>query len=432
MTGITTEMLKGQPTFAEMSAKLTELIKKYDVKKIYTWGASDKHSLMLEKDEWKAKKMSGYQAANKWNYMELCTDISGLISGQMLGIRGGLTINMENLMYFCEIDDRQEHNALSDAFYLYKSMQYLRDYFPKEKQGEAFQKKRQMLDRYYQDRSMYNSFRRFRCSTKGCDLYHKWGKKKFEDDIRLKAFEDDLKFLKGEIPYELEFDTIQEYFQKNGGEDKVKTMAILGDSYSTYKGWIPEDYAYWYADEGNECENDMKSVTQTWWWNLVRRQEIRLLANCSYSGSTVCNTGYDAQDASKTSFIYRMKRELGEGRTTAERPDILIVFGGTNDFWAASPVGKIAYDNRTQEDLKAFAPAFCYMMEYLKRENPKSRIYNVVNDEITGEIREIMSEVCRHYDIPNIELKGIEKENGHPNVNGMAAIMEQIQKAVFH
>jgi hypothetical protein len=217
MTGITTEMLEGQPTFAEMSVKLTELIKKYDVKKIYTWGASDKHSLLLEKDEWKEKKMSGYQGANKWSYyMELCTDISGLVSGQMLGIRGGLTINMENLMFFCEIEDRQEHNALSDAFYLYKSMQYLRDFFPAEKQDEFFHKKKALLDSYYQDRSMYNSFRRFRCSTKGCDLYRKWGKKKYEDDIRLKAFADDLKFLKGEIPYDLEFDTIQAYFEKNG------------------------------------------------------------------------------------------------------------------------------------------------------------------------------------------------------------------------
>ena len=215
MTGITTEMLKDQPTFAEMSAKVTELVRKYDVKKIYTWGAADKHSLLLERDALKEKKLSGHQAANKWSYMEICTDISGLISGQMLGIRGGLSINMENLMFLCDIDKRQEHNALSDAYYLYKCMQYLRGYFPQEKQDLEFKKKQELVNRYYQERSLYNSFRRFRCSTKGCDLYRKWGTKTYEDDIRLKAFEDDLKFLKGEIPYEMEFDTIQEYFQKN-------------------------------------------------------------------------------------------------------------------------------------------------------------------------------------------------------------------------
>jgi hypothetical protein len=211
----------------------------------------------------------------------------------------------------------------------------------------------------------------------------------------------------------------------------MRTLAILGDSYSTYKGWIPQDYLYWYADEGNECENDLRSVRQTWWWNLIREQEVLLVANCSYSGSTVCNTGYDAQDASDSSFICRMKRELGEERKMSGQPDILIVFGGTNDFWAQSPVGKIQYGGWEEKDLKSFGPAFCYMMDYLKRENPASCIYNVVNDEITGEIREIMAEVCRHYGILNIELQGIEKENGHPDVNGMAAIKSQILKAIF-
>jgi hypothetical protein len=42
-----------------------------------------------------------------------------------------------------------------------------------------------------------------------------------------------------------------------------------------------------------------------------------------------------------------------------------------------------------------------------------------------------MAEVCRHYEIKNLELKGIEKENGHPNVKGMAAVKEQVEKFLF-
>lgn len=45
--------------------------------------------------------------------------------------------------------------------------------------------------------------------------------------------------------------------------------------------------------------------------------------NNSYSGSTVCHTGYQKADYSDRSFATRMDN-LGN-------PDVLLVFGGTND-----------------------------------------------------------------------------------------------------
>lgn len=214
MTGITTAMLLGQPDFAEMSNKVTELVKKYNIEAIYTWGAADGHSLALEKEAFRRSRKSGYQASGKWNYITMCTDISGDISRQMLGISGGLSINVENLMFLCEIDEKQEHNALSDAYNLYRCMKYLRGHFPIDRLDFDFVKKRQLVNAYYQERSTYNSFRRFRSSSKGNDLYGKWGTDRINTDLRIKALEDDIKFLKGEIPYDLEFDSIQEYFSK--------------------------------------------------------------------------------------------------------------------------------------------------------------------------------------------------------------------------
>ncbi len=214
MTGITTDMLEGQPSFAEMSAKVTELLNKYDVKKIYAWGAADKHSLLNEKTEYRKKKRSGYQQASKWNYIDMCTDISGEVSSKMLGIRGGLSINMENLMFICNIDKKQEHNALSDANYLFRCCKYLKKHYPLDDRDAEFSKKRELVNRYYQERSTYNSFRRFKATSKGSDLYKKFGKRSEKEDIRLKALEDDIRFLKGEIPYDTEFDSIQEYFSK--------------------------------------------------------------------------------------------------------------------------------------------------------------------------------------------------------------------------
>lgn len=211
----------------------------------------------------------------------------------------------------------------------------------------------------------------------------------------------------------------------------MKTISILGDSYSTYEGWIPSDYHFWYDDHGNECKNNMTSVEQTWWKQLCEEQNLELLANCSFSGSTVCNTGYDQTDASTTSFIHRMKRELGEIRGREKQPDILLVFGGTNDFWAGSPIGSCQYENWNQECLKQFAPALAYLFNYLRIWNPESKIYSIVNDEITGQYREVLEQVAKHYGIRQILLQGIEKENGHPNVNGMREIKNQVENALF-
>ncbi|MGN1154756.1 MAG: SGNH/GDSL hydrolase family protein, partial [Agathobacter sp.] len=166
---------------------------------------------------------------------------------------------------------------------------------------------------------------------------------------------------------------------------------------------------------------------QTWWHQLVRKKGYELVANCSYSGSPVCNTWYDGADATELSFIKRMYRELGPD---TKSPDILLVFGGTNDFWAGVPVGEPKYEDWTAEELKSFAPAFCKMMYYLTKTHSTSKIYNIINDEITGPIREYMIEISNKYHITNILLQDVEKENGHPNQKGMKAIYEQVTKAI--
>lgn len=214
MTGITTEMLEGQPSFMDVSKQITDLIKKYNITTIFTWGAADKHSLLWEKNEYKSKRLPGYQQNSRLTYIDMITDISGTVSNQILGIKGGLAINMENLMYVCDIEDKQDHNALSDAYYLYKCMKYFYEKYPFKKADKEFEQKRALVNQYYQEKSTYNSFRRFKASSKGNDLYGKWDSLD-ELDMRIKALEDDIKFLKGEIPYNTEFDTIQEFFDKN-------------------------------------------------------------------------------------------------------------------------------------------------------------------------------------------------------------------------
>lgn len=61
---------------------------------------------------------------------------------------------------------------------------------------------------------------------------------------------------------------------------------------------------------------------------------------------------------------------------------------------------------------------------------PDAKIYSILNSGLREEINESMRVVCRHYGIQLIELKDIEKQNGHPSVNGMKSICEQLLESI--
>lgn len=201
-----------------------------------------------------------------------------------------------------------------------------------------------------------------------------------------------------------------------------RTVVILGDSYSTFDGYVPEGFAVWY-DSNIKEQNDVNDVGQTWWYKLVRKEHLRLLGNNSYSGATVCNTGYDGADYSDRSFITRMPQTLVY---SAARPDIILIFGGTNDSWANAPVGSLKYEGWTEEDLEQALPAYCYMLNYYKLYAPETRVVNIVNDGLKPEITEGIIEAAKHYGMEYIRLEGIDKGWGHPTVKGMQQICDAV------
>ena len=103
---------------------------------------------------------------------------------------------------------------------------------------------------------------------------------------------------------------------------KPLNIAILGDSYSTFEGCIPEGYATWYT---SQCRgsNDVNCADSTWWSLLCREEGLELLLNSSYSGSTICHSGYNGEDYSDRSYVTR----LDDITSLEPRPDILYLFG---------------------------------------------------------------------------------------------------------
>lgn len=131
---------------------------------------------------------------------------------------------------------------------------------------------------------------------------------------------------------------------------QTKSVSILGDSYSTYEDFVtPSTNELWYYAKSKPERTDVKDVRQTWWYQVIKENGWRLCVNNSYSGATISYTGYDGNDYRDRSFNTRMT-DLGN-------PDIIFIFGATNDSWAGTPIGEYKYEGITYGDLYQFRPA---------------------------------------------------------------------------
>lgn len=194
-------------------------------------------------------------------------------------------------------------------------------------------------------------------------------------------------------------------------------VSILGDSYSTFKGYVlPDTNLVWYPDE--KRKNDVIKVEQTWWHQVIDSMGWSLEVNNSYSGATICNTGYRQDDYSDRSFITRMD-SLGN-------PDVILVFGATNDSWAKSPIGEYKYSDWTKEELYSFRPAMAKMLHGLKQLYPDAKVYFLLNTGLKQEVNDTVHELCARYDVYCIDLKDIDKQQGHPSIAGMKSIAMQV------
>lgn len=198
-----------------------------------------------------------------------------------------------------------------------------------------------------------------------------------------------------------------------------KTVAILGDSYSTYEKYVsPDTNLVWYHAPKHDS-TDLNHVSQTWWHKFIKDNGYKLGVNNSYSGATICYTGYRGEDYKLRSFVNRHD-DLGN-------PDVIFIFGGTNDSWAGAPIGEYKYSDWTDEELYSFRPAMSCLLDKMINRYPNVEIYFLLNDGLKDEINESVKTVCGHYGIDCIELKDIDKQNGHPTIKGMSQIADQVK-----
>ena len=201
-----------------------------------------------------------------------------------------------------------------------------------------------------------------------------------------------------------------------------KRLSVLGDSYSTYGGFVTPDTNRCFYN-GENADEDTTDVSDMWWYKLIKDKGFLLEINNSHSGSPICNTGYNESDVSSFSFLNRMSN-IGH-------PDIIAVFGGTNDSWANVPVGEYKYKGWSSDDLKTFRPAFAYMCEYLSKHHPNSEIYIIINSGLSEDITTSMLAIAEYYGLTSIELPTFDKPfGGHPGKQGQTAIYETVKTIV--
>lgn len=218
-------------------------------------------------------------------------------------------------------------------------------------------------------------------------------------------------------------------------------VSILGDSYSTYLGYLPAGQATWYGDPKNEhwYKTDVHSVSNTWWHQLTQLIDARILVNNSWSGTTIGNYGYNGADMSGRSFLSRVHKLHSE----TEQPDVIVVLGGTNDGWAGAPEGSWKWSGWTDSDLRTFKPAVAKLFTDLQENYPQARKVVVVNDyllsmnsgyatklnALVSAVDTMNSKAPGLWSSVRVDITGHEG-GSHPDSAGMTIIAKAVAQAI--
>ena len=230
-----------------------------------------------------------------------------------------------------------------------------------------------------------------------------------------------------------------------------KKISIIGDSISTFDGYIPSGYATYYP-RGN-----LDDVRETWWYQLCEELNMTLLKNASWSGSTVSgNSQGTAETACSDARIADIK---GAGNVN---PDIIICYIGTND-WA----GNIAVGDFTDKDtipaegiITNISDAYALMLYKIRTTYPGAIVYcvtclegrqtadttypivntrgetiydvNTAIKKIAGifgcKIVDLTSSGIHYWNIANHTIDG----TLHPNVDGARVIKDSIKQKLIN
>lgn len=229
-------------------------------------------------------------------------------------------------------------------------------------------------------------------------------------------------------------------------------VSIMGDSISTFQGYIPAGYYDFFPENGLVLD-----VNDTWWKRVLDEEEWTLCVNGSSSGATCVgdSTSMDNPQCSCNEF-----RTGGLSGSDGTAPDIIIVYMGTNDFLQSIPLGDNDGTRAVAEGQVAmFGDAYTLMLDKLRVKYPASQIYCCTITQVggygtdtpyvemvngvgltTADYSARIAQIAGNKNLPVIDLQGcgIAVENlhnttadgVHPTPEGMQYIAEAVRKVL--
>jgi len=210
----------------------------------------------------------------------------------------------------------------------------------------------------------------------------------------------------------------------NNLKKTIQNILILGDSYSTFEGHIPEGYATYYSP--TDDRTDVRCVEETWWYMLCKEMNLNLVQNNSWSGSTVSYTGRGGDCSKTSSFITRLEKLGQENFFVKNNVDTILILGATNDHRIDVPLGQIQW-TATHEELFSACPAICRLIGLAKELLPNGNVVYIINEELKPEIKQAIVESTAHYQTSCFMLRDITTSNRHPTIKGMQQIKDQVK-----
>ena len=249
--------------------------------------------------------------------------------------------------------------------------------------------------------------------------------------------------------------------------NRTRKVSILGDSISTYKGWCDETKGGAYYPK-SDC--DVSSVAKTWWYSLIydKMQTGTFEKNISAGNTTIVQntTGDSSAYWYGWDFGTRLQ-QLGLGE-----PDIVFIFGGTNDYGhtlynstseelidgvemgaASFPEASVARLNELLETADAattvtaadalngttFSSAYIRLIQMIRTRYPSAKVVCIIGDYLYSGMGEAVRKIVAHYDQDYVRAADILGQYGfhansaipkynyaHPTAAGMSTIANYI------